>query len=197
MTVPKDTNPLGLPATIGSMDEFLSVLGSSLDKVIADPALAASIGQSVAGNPINIEVVPTIEKWLKRYTDRTGVAGQDWVDGMQSPSADPKSAALAAKGKWKTSMEAALRDDSYAKGISGYDLDEAIQTAIAVGASGYTSGIAARTGKIRRKIERLQPLVAALKRTLDALPQDTEAQRESKMIAAVKGMREIGKRLRA
>ena len=70
------------------------------------------------------------------------------------------------------------------------------KTIEAIGQTAYEQGITAREGKIKTKIQRLQPLVAALAATLDRMPQDTDAQREAKMIAAKRGMQEIGRKLR-
>ena len=193
MTVPKMNNPLGLPESIADLGEFASSFQHSLALIAADPAVRESVGKAQVGNPITVEIVPSAEKWAKKQIDRAVAAGEDWVQGMQNPSADPKAAALAAKGKWKENVTKAVANDAFAKGIAKYSVDEAIETAIKIGAAGFANGITARTGKIQRVIADLQPKVAALKRTISAMPQDTEAQREARLLAAKRGMQEIGK----
>lgn len=193
MTVPKDTNPLGLPAEINGVDDFLSHLRRGLALVDTDQAIRASVGKAVVGNPITVELVPTAERWAEKQIRKSQEAGNDWVEGVQRPSRSFKEAGIAAAGKHKNNTQLALNEDRYRKGMAKTNEDEAIATAVKVGASGYTAGIAARTDKIRRVVTELQPKVAALKRTIDAMPQDTDAQREERLKAARRGMMEIGK----
>lgn len=196
MTIPKDANPLGLPAVIEGLASFQEHFARSLDKVAADPELRETVGKGVEGNPITVEIVPDASRWAKNQLEGSAAAGQKWVDGIQRPSGNFKERAIAAAGKHKTRTTEALNEDRYRKGMAKVSEDEAIATAVAVGASGYTNGVAARSAKIMRVVTELQPMVATLKRALDAMPQENDAQREAKMLAAKRGMQEIGKRRR-
>lgn len=142
---------------------------------------------------INVQGVASAERWTKKMLERAKAAGNDWVDGMQNPSADPKAAALAAKGKWKQKMTDAINNNNYEKGIQKYNPEDALATAMAVGASGYVAGITARESKIAKAIAILQPKVAALKNKIAAMPQDTDQQREARLLEARRGMIAIGK----
>lgn len=76
------------------------------------------------------------------------------------------------------------------------DVDAMYNTIENVGGGGYTGGIEARKAKIIGKIEKLRPQVLALAETIDKMPQDTDAQREARMIAARRGMIQVGAKLR-
>ena len=193
MSIEKDGNPLGLPPVIDGLDAFQASFRRSLELVDSDPAVRAAVGKTLVGNPISVEVVPSADRWAAKQIANSLNAGQAWVEGVQRPSRDFKEAALAAAGKHKSKTMEALNDDRYRKGMAKVNTDEAIATAVAVGAGGYTSGIQARTAKINRVVTELQPKVAALKRNIDAMPQENDAQREARLIAAKRGMQEIGK----
>jgi len=188
-----EKNPLGLPERIEGLDAFQESFRRSLHLVDSDPAVRAAVGKTKVGNPISTEIVPSADRWAGKQIANSLNAGQAWVEGVQRPSRDFKEAAVAAAGKHKTKTMEALNDDRYRKGMAKVNVDEAIATAVAVGAGGYTSGIQARTAKINRVVTELQPKVAALKRNLDAMPQENDQQREAKMLAAKRGMQDIGK----
>ncbi|MBA7553887.1 hypothetical protein ES705_46491 [subsurface metagenome] len=67
---------------------------------------------------------------------------------------------------------------------------------MAVGESGYREGIIRKKGKVKAKIAKLQPMVAALADTLDKMPIDTPEQRGAKMIAARDGMLKVKEQMR-
>lgn len=150
------------------------------------------------GVAFGMAVTPVLDAsaWIDKMIRRAMSAGDDWLKGMENPSADPKAAAIKAAGKYKQRTTESLNEDRWAKGMARVDTDAALATARKVGAAGYAAGIEARREKIAKRIQELQPKILALKNKLDAMPVDTDAQREQKMIAARRGMIEIGKQLR-
>jgi len=196
MPVPKVVNPLGAPGSITSVDAAVAAYSAAADRMATDEEFRKNMTASVVGNPITVQAVAPASELATKMIQRANAAGEDWVKGMQTPSRDPKAAALAAKGKWKSAVEQAIKDNAFEKGVAGINLDEMIATAIAVGASGFTAGINAREAKIRRRYEQLQPHLVAVKRAIEAMPQDTEAQREDRLRAARRLMIEVGKKLR-
>lgn len=193
MAIPKSTNPLGLPAVIKDADAAQKAIASALKRLDEDPALREEVGRSVQGNPISVEVVPSADRWAGKLITNAVNGAQNWVEGVQRPSADFKTAALAANGKWKQRTTEAVQQDRFSKSMAKVSTEEAIATAVKVGASGFASGIQAREEKIRRVVADLQPRVAAVKRAIDQMPQDTDAQREQRLLAARRGMIEVGK----
>lgn len=184
---------VALPLEIGSADEAAVAVRAVLGEMNQNPELRDAMGVAVVGNPITVEIVPTADAWAEKQVRRAQAAGDDWLRGIQHPSADFKQAAIAAKGKHRTRTEEALRDDRYAKSMAKVDTNEAIETAIRVGSSGFANGIAVRENKIKRVVADLQPRIAAVKRTIAAMPQDTDAAREQRLLAARKAMIEVGK----
>lgn len=188
-----EKNPLGLPDVIEGADESARQVRRAMQLIDSDPAVREAVGKAKVGNPISVTVVPTGDQMAEKLIRRATQAGDDWVKGVQNPSADFKEAGIRAAGKHKTRTMEALNEDRYRKGLAKVDVNEAIDTAVRVGASGYSAGVQAREAKIKRVMSDLSPRIAAVKRAIDAMPQDTDAQREQRLLAARKNMIEVGK----
>ena len=105
----------------------------------------------------------------------------------------PSKAALAANDKRIDKLNQSIKDKKWEGAMAKVDEDERLVTIQAGGAEAFTKGLEKRVAKITRVITDLQPRVLALKKTLDAMPEKTDAEREAKMIAAKRGMQAIGK----
>jgi len=112
---------------------------------------------------------------------------------VMNPRKDPIAAAKAANARWKLRVQEAISNDSFSKGLDGVDIDMMYQMIQAAGEQSFVQGIAIRAPKIAAAIAKLQPLVLAMKKALDAMPCVTDTEREAKMIAAKRGMQAIGK----
>lgn len=139
-----------------------------------------------------VAAVVDANTWTAKMMSRVQAAGGDWEKGVANPRRSPTAAMKAAGGKWKTRMQQAITNDAWMKGIAGLT-DQAIQAAAAAaGGSRFVAGVTSRQQKIADAIAKLQPKVAALSSKIQSLPQDTDQQREDRMIQNVRGMRAIG-----
>ena len=124
-------------------------------------------------------------------------AGPRWEDGIQNPRASFKAAALAAKEKYKARTLEALNEDRYAKGMAQVNEAEAIATALAVGGASVAQGMEARRAKIDARMTKYFSLLGPHIDAMDKLPTTTTADADKKVLENLKGMREIGKKMRA
>jgi hypothetical protein len=127
---------------------------------------------------------------------RASAAGETWKAGVLSPRKSPKAQAIASNARYKGQMQAAIAADSYLHGVQNIDEDAMAATVNALGAGVYTQGIAARLPKIQASLEKMQPMKAALKATIDAMANVTDADREARMLSNKRGMQSIGKMMR-
>jgi hypothetical protein len=162
----------------------------------ADPELAARAQITKSGNPITIRRIKGADRWTADLVAGVSAARDKYLDGIQNPRKNPKEEALKKKGRWKNKIEESIKNDSYAKGIAGYNLDEAIELAVTIGADNLVRGVEARAPKIRRVVEKLVPLFTAAKDILDRMPTDTVAETEKKQIEASRLMRGIGVKMK-
>jgi hypothetical protein len=130
-------------------------------------------------------------KVLTKYVSRTQAAGQDWVDGIQNSTVDTVANMVKSNAKWKSKMQAAINNDTWVKRVSKLSTSDIKAMVAKVGAGAYTSGISNRQDKIGKAFARVMPLIDQVATTVRAMPDVTDADREARMIANVRGLRQI------
>lgn len=179
-----------LPATppgLLSDDQWAKLFVAVESAVKEDPNHPLMVGR-VDGNPVQIRPPwrPSADRWIEGVNN---VGAQRWVAGIQNPRADFKSAALANNEGWKAGVTQAVQEDRFAKGMNTVNVDEAINTAVAVGASGYAAGAAARTAKFQRNVDAIAPRMAAVVEATRRMPAKTDAEREARALSMIRGAR--------
>ena len=133
----------------------------------------------------------------EKYLRKTQQAAPDWVRGMNNPRANFKDAAMAADGKWKNGVQAAIQADRFRRGMSKVDAAEAIRVATSDNGAAYTAGVSKRREKVARVFQTLMPALGAISMSIRQMPQDTEADREQRMVENLRRMRGLKDVLRA
>lgn len=119
-----------------------------------------------------------------------------WKAGMLAPKKDPIAAGIAAKGKHKVNTEKALAADSYAKGLAKVDRAAMESTINATPDGAVAEGVARRMDKVTAKMTKLSGILLANAAILDAMPQDTDQQRQAKMLKNLELMRLAKEKMR-
>jgi hypothetical protein len=157
---------------------------------------AALHGQEIAPGVRIQNPGPDPARTAAKLIARAQAAAADYVAGMQAPRRDPKAAALRAEGKWGNNVQAAVREGRYAAGIRQYDQAEAVRIATSDGGAAYTAGVTKREAKIIRVHQKLMPILGGVSQAIQNMPQDTEVQREQRLVATLRAMRNVGKQMR-
>jgi len=145
------------------------------------------------GNPVQIRpAFPDAATFTKRLTDGVSANAGRYAEGVRAPRRNFLEAAKAANGAWKTGVQAAVAGDRFLGGLNKVNADEAIETAATLGAATYVQGVTGRAPKIQRIMTEVAPMMAAAVSTARALPADTDAQREARAIAMIRGARAVG-----
>lgn len=175
------------------MDDVLSQFYSTVDRMANDEEYARGLLVGRQGNPISLGPrVKTAADWVNDQITGAKARSKNWLANSKRPKKDPKTAALAAAGKYDSRMRAALDEKRWDKAVEGYDEAAREKVIDAVGTSGFERGIETHKAKVESKVAKLQPLVTAVAETIDKMPQDTDAEREARMLAARKLMLEVG-----
>lgn len=193
MAIKEKLNVLGLPPVVDGLNAFEREFARSLALVESDPEIRAKVNLMATGNPTNVLAVPDASTWSNEMIAGATAKASKWATNAAAGVDAMKANAMTAGGRYATGVQAAIASKSYDKGVGAIDVNEVRTTIQNVGAAGYSNGISARSGKILAAISKLQPKVAALKQTINAMPKDTDAQREARLLAARKGMIAIGK----
>jgi len=133
--------------------------------------------------------------WVKDQIDGVRNSLDKYRDGVANPSRDPKAAMLAAKDRYKDSVSKALSEDRWGKAVEQINFDEAAALAIA-SADQLAAGVEKRRDKITRKVTKLHGFLTTHVQAMNAMPVKSDADADAKMLANVKGMRDIGKKMR-
>lgn len=182
--------------TLSGLSDFEKALGPALTLAQEHPEAMPELHER-EGNPRPLApIVPETDEWASTMIQGAENNAAKWKARTARPTADPILAGIAAAGKHKQKTQEALNEGRYEKGLRAVDEGAMLATIEATDPSVFSGGIRRREAKIKAKIGKLRPLVAAVKTTIGAMPQDTDAQREARMVAARRGMIEVGKKMR-
>ena len=175
--------------------DAVAMLMEQVEKLATDEEYrkAAFVGKP-DGNPIALGPrVKSVTDWVEDMVDGAKARSSRWLKNSLSPKKNPKTAALAAAGKYEDKMRAALDGKHFDKGVEAYDEGAREEVIKAVGASGFSQGVERHKAKAIAKITKLQPLVTAVALANDKAPVDTDSDREAKMINNKRMMQQVGK----
>lgn len=177
--------------------DFIKTLDAKLDRVENDPEYVKELQAERVGNPITLgPLVISPEEWAEKQVSRASAAASEWEKNVLRPRRDPLKAAIAAAPKRAEKLRESLDQKKWEKAMAKVDEDLMYSVIRKRGASAFRSGVEDRKEKVIARTKELQPMVAALKSTIDAMPDVTDADREKRLLAARRGMIEIGKRRR-
>lgn len=177
--------------------DFITTLNQKLDRVENDPEYVKELQAERVGNPITLgPLVISPEEWAAKQVSRASAAASEWEKNVLRPRKDPLKAAIAAKEKRKEKLRESLDQDKWAKAMAKVDEDLMYSVIRKRGAAAFRAGVEDRKEKVTARTKELQPMVAALKSTIDAMPDVTDADREKRLLAGRRGMIEIGKKRR-
>jgi len=178
-------------------NDFLAELDAKLDRVMTDPEYVKELQAERQGNPITLgPLVLSPEEWADKQVSRATAAASEWEKNVQRPRRDPLKAAIAAAPKRKQKLMESLEQGKWEKAMAKVDEDLMYEVIRKRGASSFRQGVEDRKPKVLARAKELQPMVAALKQSIDAMPDVTDADREKRLLAARRGMIEIGKKRR-
>jgi hypothetical protein len=183
-------------AQAAPLEGFLDRLAAKLLHVKAHPEDAPR-GELTAGNPVSLSPrVPDVETWVGDMVTGVKNSGAKWKRNTLAPTKSPLVEAKKAGPKFEASMRQALDEKRFEAGIDAVDEAAMYDTIRATPDSTYVEGVTRRTSKIKSRVTRMRPLLLTLLNEEDQLANATEADRDNKVLAHIRGMRALGKALR-
>lgn len=178
---------------VPSPEEIRAQMAAIAREFEANPEHPALIGKP-EGNPVQIRpAFPSGSQWAARLREGVSANVNRYSEGVRRPRANFKEAALRNNAGWKASVQKAVTEDRFAKGIQKVNEDEAIELAATLGASAYVQGVEARAAKIERAGNELAPKMAAAVETVRRMPATTDQEREARAVAMIRAAREVGR----
>jgi len=156
-------------------------------------------------NPVDVGLVPhnpvtkkvkAADRWAKQQVDSAIAAAGKWQDGVMNPSRDPIAAGIEADDKWKNAMKTAMDQDRRKKGLQATSTAELQAVVTKLGSGVYSSGVEARTAKVQKVVNQLQPLAQSVSDAVQGMSDKTYADRTKRLLAARDLMIAVGQKRR-
>jgi len=124
-----------------------------------------------------------------KWQSRTSGAQQDYIDGVNNTQKDPTQLAINAQARLLTNFQNAVNSGKWANrlravGKGGW------QAAVDAKANNFSTGVNAAVAKVTAAFQPLLQYENNLQQQVDAMPNITDADRENRMLAWVRGMRQ-------
>lgn len=138
--------------------------------------------------PINIQAA------LKKYKDNASAAGPAYTAGVEAVTTAPTALAAAAASKWIANVQAAYTEGRFQAGCNAVDLSAWKAATTSKGASNYRTGIANLSPRAVKAMQDQLAKAEQIRQQIATMPNNSEADADARMLAAVRMMRETKKR---
>jgi hypothetical protein len=132
---------------------------------------------------------PTAQEVAAKWTQRTSAAAPDYARGVAQTDKDPTALAIAAGPRLLANFTHAFQSGKWANSLRRVG-KQGWQAAVAAkGETNFSTGVNAATGKVADAFGPLLAFEQNLLNQVSGMPNVTDADRENRMLAWVRGMR--------
>ena len=125
----------------------------------------------------------------QKWQSRTSGAQQLYVDGVNATQKDPTQLAINAQARLLTNFQNAVNSGKWANGLRAVG-KQGWQAEVDAKANNFSNGVNAAVQKVQAAFAPLLQYENNLQQQVDAMPNITDADRENRMLAWVRGMRQ-------
>ena len=141
---------------------------------------------------LGVRFIPDAQSFADKWVTRTSAASQDYAAGVAQTDKDPSALAIAAQARLLSNFQQAVQSGKWANrvrasGKAGW------QSAVASkGVANFQNGVSAARDKVAAAAGPLLAFEANLQRQVQGMPNVTDADREARALAWIRGMRQYG-----
>ncbi|NVM24084.1 MAG: hypothetical protein HWN68_20185 [Desulfobacterales bacterium] len=140
----------------------------------------------------SVKRVISPEEWKNRQISTLKAVGRtNYLAGIASPKADPIARGIATEGKFADAMRKAIDDESRKKGLEKTDMGTWYKYAHDLGADKLVDGVVKREAKVSAFVTAFQPLLTSHLAKIDALAEETDSDRETRMLENLRGLKAL------
>jgi molecular chaperone GrpE (heat shock protein) len=125
------------------------------------------------------------QKWLTNLSNATA----EMTAGVARVTVAPGQAAASKKQKWINALMDTTIQDKWARNVQSVTLQQWQAAMNNYGINRVSQGAQAKAAKFQAAMASLLPFIDQLAATVNAMPDNTPADREARMLAMVRGMR--------
>jgi len=128
--------------------------------------------------------IPETDDWVRDWAEGVEATGERWKRRAMRPKAFAPEAAIKAVAKFKAKLKKALEAGYWEKKLGKITVEELSEILAATTPEDFVRGALRRKSKMYRRIDEQRELRIYAATKMDAMPVETDAQRERKMLAA-------------
>ena len=133
--------------------------------------------------------IPDAATVAQKWVTRTQNAAQDYADGVAQTQKDPTQLAIQAIPRMRQRVLEAIDSGKVAAGLSRVGIAGWKQAVASKGVANFSSGVGASQAKVQAAFQPLLAFEATLQQQIQAMPANTDAEREARALAWMRGMR--------
>lgn len=140
----------------------------------------------------SVERVISPDAWAKRQIDTLKSVGRtNYLQGIKTPKADPIQRGIETEAKYAEATRKAIENESRKKGLEKTSMAEWYQYSVNIGADKLVDGVVKREAKVKKFITAYQPLLVTHLGKIDALAEETDSDRENRMLENLRGLKQL------
>lgn len=132
---------------------------------------------------------PTPQEAVQRWQENFAGSSNRYIKGVQRVAVAPTAKAARSAEKMVRNLKAAVDDGSYAAKCNAVTLQDWQNQAIQFGAPNLANGAAKGAPKMERFLSVQLPITYRIADAVKAMPDDTESQREQRVLTFMREMR--------
>lgn len=134
--------------------------------------------------------IPDASTVVAKWQQRSSGAAQDYAAGVANTDKDPTQLAINNGQRYISQVQQAFNSGKWANNLRRVGKAGWQQAVASKGVNNYTNGINAAEQKAMTAFTSLLAFESGLQRTVQGMPSATDADRENRMLAWVRGMRQ-------
>ena len=137
--------------------------------------------------------IPTAQAVATKWQQRTSAAAADYAKGVAETDKDPTALAIAAGPRYLQNVQKSFNDGTWANGLRRVGKSGWQAAVAAKGQTNFSTGVQAAEQKVTEAFTKLLAFEQNLLNQVGSMPNVTDADRENRMLAWVRGMRTYSK----
>lgn len=130
----------------------------------------------------------TPEQLVEKYQRGVQGAGQDYANGVANPSRPWDAATIASASRWRNSLQEAMTNGSFQKGVQKAGNARWQQRATQIGAQRYASSASEAAQAYQAKAAQIVAAGNAARAAANAMPNDTLEARLQRMVSSARAI---------
>lgn len=136
--------------------------------------------------------IPDAQSYADKWITRTSAASQDYATGVAQTDKDPTALAIAAQARLLQNFQAAVQSGQWANALRATGKAGWQSAVAAKGVANFQNGVSAARDKVVAAAGPLLAFETNLQRQVQGMPNVTDADREARALAWMRGMRQYG-----